>query len=144
MPLFFGVMAAMALAVIIRPDLGRGSDATMNRVGAAIFMLAACLGIVFWLLPIPVAMRARHQTKMHRTSVVQGCVRNFERDVHPNGHGMSDTYFSLGGRSYHFSSSPWWPGFHNENDLIHSADGLRVMMSGQHVIGIEKLAAGCT
>ena len=142
-PLFFGVMGAMALAVIARPDLGKGPDATMTRVGATAFLLGACLGIGLCLLPTLAGVWPGVRTRINQTTLVQGCVRNFERDVHPNGHGMTDTYFRVANRDYHFNSSPWWPGFHDDDDLIHPADRLRLLMSGQRVIRIEKLAAGC-
>jgi hypothetical protein len=92
---------------------------------------------------LPLALRPWAAIANKHASVVQGCVAEFKRVVHPNDHNIADTYFTVSGVDFHFNSSPWLPGFHNEHNLIRPGDGLRVTRAGQQVLRIERSPESC-
>ena len=141
MPLMLLAIAALMIFGIFRKPpksqrdsfLGKGGYFLM--LGLVVVALAASLS--------PLALRPWAEATSKKASVVEGCVADFQRIVHPNGHNIADTYFSVGGVGFHFNSSPWLPGFHNEDDIIHPGDGLRITRSGTTVLRIERSPTSC-
>lgn len=141
MPLVLLIVAAGVIVVIVgrRKQIG-----DPGQLATAVVMLIFILGaLVAALLPPILGMWAKDQINHHRYTRIEGCVRGFQRIVHPNDHNITDTYFSLASRDFHFNSSPWHPGFHDEDDVIRPGDGLRITMSGSRVLMIERAQTGC-
>jgi len=149
--LFVGLIALLALvavAVLVvrvarNPGLIRGDDLTMNRAGGVLMLLAVSVALAVSSLPLFLNLLANVAVASGNVSVLQGCVRGFEREVHPENHNIADTYLCVGGRRFHFNSSLWVPGFHNEADVIRSGDGLRIITSGGLVLRIERTPQTC-
>lgn len=115
----------------------------MTQVGAFVFLLFALAGLAGALSPIPASWWAGAQFRNRNVRVVEGCVQGLERIVHPNEHGLVDTYFRVGAEDFHFNSSPWLPGFHNEDDVIAARDRLKLTLSGKRVLSIERAELFC-
>ncbi len=142
MPLVLLGIAAAAVFGLVRKEPER-NDSMFGKGRYGLFLLLIALVFAAALAPIILRPWARFSMYGRKTNVVQGCVHDFERVVHPNGHNIADTYFTIGGVDFHFNSSPWLPGFHNENDLIRSGDRLKITRADNTVLRIERLAQGC-
>jgi hypothetical protein len=136
-------VAAIPILGLVRPGPLRANHSLGAKSGPAamLFFLVAILAMAS--LPIAFGLWARAAIAGGRTHSVQGCTVNFQRVVHPNAHGVADTNFSLAERDFHFSSSPWLPGFHNERDSIRPGEMLRMTLAGETVVRIERLADPC-
>ena len=122
----------------------RGGDPSVNRAMAALLILVLLAALIASILPFGLAMGARVAMSTHRVTVFQGCVEAYDRIVHTDDHGVADTYFTVDGKNFHFNSSPWLPGFHNENDVIRSGERLRMTMGGKTVLVIEHVKPDCS
>jgi hypothetical protein len=72
------------------------------------------------------------------TNVVEGCVRNFQRVIHTDDHDLADTAFAINDVNFHFNSSPFLPGFHNEPNVIRPGDRLKITRVRNVVLRIER------
>jgi hypothetical protein len=136
------IVAVLLIGAIRNPKLFRGDDPTLNRAGGAMALLGIAAVLVASSFPFFFGLIARTAISSGRVSVWQGYVRNFEQ--HHGDHDLIDTYFTLGDKSFHFNSSPWLPGFHDERDEIRPNDGLRIVNSGDMVLRIERQPGNCT
>lgn len=143
MPFLLLAMAIVPIFGLTRPQLARGGDPQVNRAGYLIFLLLILAAFAAACVPLALGQWARVVVADGKTRTVQGCVTDFQREVHPNAHNIADTYFSLGGSEFHFNSSPWLPGFHNEDNVVRQGQGLRIVMSGQTVMRIESDPQKC-
>lgn len=139
MPIVLLVMMVIPILGLARPELARtrGGDPLVNRAGYALFLAFILAAFAASCVPLILGQWAKFETTKGNTRTIQGCVANFERVVHPNAHNVADTYFSLNGVDFHFNSSPWLPGFHNEGNQIAPGQALSITMAGKTVLRIE-------
>ena len=145
------VLVAVALAIIgiiaifsLRGRWGRGGDRELLERAQAVVILAVIAAVlVAAAAPSLIGLWARKVMSSGRLSVNEGCVQNFERVVHVDNHSMADTYFTVGGRDFHFNSVALIPGFHNNPNMIRPGEGLRITLNGETVLRIERAAGSC-
>ena len=135
-------IAAIAVLIIFFPRIARQGDQTIVRLVAVLVALAAVSTLSFsafrWFRSL--SSVSHHQGNM---TVIQGCVINFNRTVNQNEHNLADTYFAIGSTPFHFNSSPWFPGFHNEEDVIKPGDGLRIFRRDGTIVKILRAPEAC-
>lgn len=148
--LFGGIMLPFAIVLIVllvrvirNPKRARADDSLGTRAAASLMLVSIVGALIASSLPFFLSLSAKRALAAGTVNVVQGCVRNFERQVHVNQHNVTDTYSSVGGRAFHFNSSPWLPGFHNELDEVSAGERLRMTTSGDRVLLIERVPAAC-
>jgi hypothetical protein len=116
---------------------------SMRRLQGGVMLCVAVLLLSATMLPFLLAANAEMDFRSGRAIAIEGCARGFERIVHPRAHYVADTYFSVAGRDLHFNSSPWVPGFHNQDDIIRGGQYFRVFMGGGTVLRLERLPRTC-
>ena len=136
------IVVAFIISAIRNPKLFRGDDPTLNRATGSMALLGIAAVLIASSFPFFFGLMARSAISSGKVSVWQGCVQNFEQ--HHGDHDLTDTYFTLGAKTFHFNSSPWLPGFHDQRDEIRPNDGLRIVNSGDMVLRIERQPGNCT
>lgn len=137
------IIAFLLIRNLRKSNPSRGGDPLVNRAVSALMLFGIVASLISASIPFFQGLSAKRALESGHVSVVQGCVREFDRQVHENEHNLTDTYFSVGGRPFHFNSSPWLPGFHNEANAITAGEGLRVTTTGDTVLRIERAPAAC-
>jgi hypothetical protein len=136
----FAVIIAIVSAFgAIYPSLSRRGDPAIVRTGALV-MFAICLGVVMncgYQIGIIIPRNKRDVT------VYSGCVSNLATAVNRSAHNIRATTFYVDGKLFHFSSSTWIRGFHNENDIIVEGEYLQITTAGDEVTRILRLNANC-
>ncbi|WP_158915705.1 hypothetical protein [Caulobacter sp. S45] len=137
-------IVAVFLVVAIRsPRFFRRGDSTLNRAIAIVALVAVGAIMLTASLSFWTSLKSKEILSRNGGVVIQGCVRDFRRDVHQGEHNIADTYFSIGDQSFHFNASPWISGFHNEDDAIRPDDRLRITMKGASILRIERAPNAC-
>jgi len=116
---------------------------SMRRLQGGVMLCVAVLLLGATMLPFLLAAKAEMDFRSGRAIALEGCARGYERIVHPSSHYVADTYFSVAGRDLHFNSSPWVPGFHNQDDTVRGGQYFRVFMGGDTVLRLERLPRAC-
>lgn len=141
MLLFLLAIAVVMVIGLVRKEPKAQRDSLLGK-GRFVPMLAF-IGIALGAALLPQSLRPWAAAADKKATALEGCVTNFQRVVHPNGHNITDTYFTVQGVDFHFNSSPWLPGFHNEDDIVRPGDGLRITRVNNTVLRIERAPQWC-
>ncbi|HEY3813730.1 MAG TPA: hypothetical protein VGL66_10925 [Caulobacteraceae bacterium] len=130
----------VGIIMICRPKLGRGNDPTANRgmgLAASLFGGAALVAIG---APYVMALRALSDLRSGKSQVIAGCVEHYAIERQSK---SADTYFSVQGAPFHFSSIWYLPGYHSASDDIHAGQGLKITKRGDFVIRVQASPTVC-
>jgi hypothetical protein len=145
LPAALCVLAACAAAVLLLWLARRRRPAAAYlSLGLALLMMSL---VALWVMLAPFALRRQAADAFAHGHVqtLEGCVTDFRyfANAHVRRSGPV-TAFSLAGRKFDFEDTVLNPGFRNWNRAIHPDDRLRMTMSGDTVLMIERVPGPCS
>jgi hypothetical protein len=138
-----GILAAIisvaSVLIAIYPEISRRGDPTIIRTGALLMCAVAAA------ITLDSAYRSGFMIpKSNRKPIThEGCVSGLVTTVYRNAHDIRDTRFNIGSRNYHFNSSAWTRGFHNDDDAIREGDNLQITEENGEVTKIVRQGVSC-
>lgn len=132
------VIAVGAAFIAMNPAVSRRGDPNIIRVGAILAFVASSAIVL-----ASVYRSGIFASTSASFVAYEGCVADLDTATNRNAHNLKDTTFRVGAKTFHFNSSPWLRGFHNENDDIAEGERLRLTERGGEVTKIVRLGSRC-